>query len=114
MWSEFRFPNAPVSEERDNYVFEGAIEQGIDWKTWRNRYTLNTFADFRFIVDREHLDYNNRLTPGVGVKLKVPVPSGLVQLGLKGVYERRFETERNDAIVYGFVNCWFGWDLKGK
>ncbi len=114
MWSEFRFPSASVPEERNDYVFEGAVEQGIDWVKFHKRYTVNTFADFRFTVDKEKLDYTNRLMPGVGLKLKVAVGPGIVQVGVKGAYEDRFESRRRSSFVYGFVNWWFGWDLKGN
>lgn len=103
-----------MPEERNNYVFEGSIEQGVDWGRFHQRYTINTFADLRFSVDKEKLDYNNRMVPGVGAKLKIAAGPGIVQIGVKGAYEDRFVTHRKDSFVYGFVNWWFGWDLKGR
>jgi hypothetical protein len=114
LYSEFRYPNSPIQEERENYALEGTLEQGIDWIHLSPRLIFNSFAELHFNVDKAGLDYNNRLIPGVGAKFKVKVGSGIVQLGLKSVYEYRFESNRSNAIILGFVNCWFGWDLGGK
>jgi hypothetical protein len=113
-WAEARYPNSPVSEERQNYALEGNLEQGVDWISINHQWALNTFGEVRYTVDQEGLDYNNRLSPAVGIKLKAKIGFGMVQLGLKAVDEYRFKSDRSNAIVLGFVNCWFGWNLGGK
>ncbi len=111
LYAEFRYPNAPAVEERDNRMLEATLEQGVDWTRLADRLTFNTFAEMRYQVDAAGLDYNNRVVPGVGAKLKLRTRNGLIQSGVKGVYEYRYESGRSDTIVMGFVNCWFGWDL---
>lgn len=114
-YGEFRFPNSPAQEENNNMVLEGSLEQGIDWNRFGGgRWTLNTFGEFRYSVDRVGLDYNNRLIPGIGIKLKARISTGIVQIGVKEVNEIRFRSDRSDHIALGFVNYWFGWDLGGK
>jgi hypothetical protein len=113
-FGEVRYPNSPVQEERDNFSAEGNIEQGIDWIRIGKRLTLNTFAELRYTLDTAGLDYNNRVIPGIGIKLKARVGSGVVQFGVKGVEEYRFKSDRSAAIVLGFANWWFGWNLTGR
>lgn len=114
LYAEFRYPNSPAQEERENYALEGTLEQGVDWIHLSPRLILNTFAELHFNLDKVGLDYNNRVIPGVGAKVKVRVGSGIVQVGLKSVYEYRFESDRSNAMILGFVNGWFGWDLGGQ
>ncbi len=111
LYAEFRTPNAPAAEERDNRALEATLEQGVDWARLADRLTLNTFAEMRYQVDAAGLDYNNRFVPALGAKLKLRMRNGIIQSGVKGVHEYRFESGRSDTIVMGFVNCWFGWDL---
>lgn len=111
---ESRYPNSPAPEERENYAIEGSLEQGVDWGSTRSRLTLNTFGEVRYSVDTAGLDYNNRLIPGIGVKLKKDFGAGVIQFGVKGVNEYRFESHRSNRIVLGFVNWWFGWNLGGS
>jgi hypothetical protein len=113
-FGEVRYPNSPVQEERDNFAAEGSIEQGIDWARIGSRLTLNTFGELRYTLDTAGLDYNNRVIPGIGIKLKARVGTGIIQFGVKGVEEYRFKSDRSAAIVLGFANWWFGWNLGGR
>ncbi len=114
-YSEFRYPNSPVEGERGNNALDGSFEQGIDWLNINERLTLNTFGEFRYNLDTEGLDYNNRVIPGIGAKFKLRIGhNGMAQFGVKGVYEHRFKSGRTNTIIMGFVNCWFGWELGGR
>lgn len=113
-FGELRYPNSPVLEERENYMFEGSLEQGIEWFRFAERWRLNTFGELRFNVDREGLDYNNRLIPGIGIKLRGNLGAGAIQFGLKAVEEHRYKSDRSDRIILGFINFWAGWDLRKK
>ena len=87
----------------------------MDWFTVTNGVVLNTFAVLRYSVDSEKFDFNNKLEPGIGLKLKKSFSDwGLLELGVKYVNEFRFESGRSEDTGVLFLNWWVGWNLRGK
>jgi len=112
IWAEFRYPNSPQPEDKDNWMVGGRIEQGIDWFTLGNGLTLNTFAELEYGHDKVGFDWNNKVAPGAGIKLKIPITyNGLIQLGFKYVSEYRWKSDRQNSVFMVFANWWFGWNL---
>jgi hypothetical protein len=114
-WGSLRYPNAAPEEERENLLAEGALEQGVDWAEVGPRMFLNTFASLRYSVDSEKLDFNNKLEPGVGVKLRLLLGDwAQAEVGVKYVVEYRFESDRRGDTAIIFLNWGGWWDLKRR
>jgi hypothetical protein len=98
----------------DNLILQGWIKQGVDWARWGNT-TLNTYATLRYKVDTQKLDWNNSVGPGFGISLDAYTAGGLsAQVGIEYIWDRFFQSERNEQKVAFYVG-WYGWwDLKGK
>ena len=108
-WGEIRYPGSHVIDEEDDFIVEGAIEQGVDWVAVPNWGTFNTYAALDYIADTEELSYNNALTLGVGAKFKRKIGSQwLLQYGIELAHDQRWVTGRSEDAVVLFLN-WSGW-----
>lgn len=97
-----------------NLTLEGWIEQGIHWVSWGN-LKLNTYASLRYKWDEEKFDWNNKISPGVGVALELYSPKQIhVRTGIEYLWERFYVSGHEEQKVYFYVT-WYGWwDLKKK
>ncbi len=115
-WGSVMYPS-DVASERGNLVFDGKIEQGIDWIKFGQSYTLNTFVDLRYTLDTKGYPWNNRITPGIGAKIsRVFSELGIVDFGVKLVHENCWKEKenRNSTGVQAFLEWYFDWNLKKK
>jgi hypothetical protein len=108
--------NDKESPEAGNWTFVGRVTQGVDWETFGkdDKWTLNTYVTLGLNFDLKGLDYNNRITPGVGVKVSRPVKNGIVEIGVQAIHETRFGNKfvipnRSSAAVQGYISYWSGW-----
>lgn len=114
-WGQVRFPSSQEIEEDDNIIFEGAIEQGVDWFRITDWSIFNSFFRFEYKFDKEKFDFNNKLQPEVGVKAKFLLADwGLIEAGGKYVVDHRFETDRTEDGIVLFVNWAASWNLKKR
>lgn len=113
-WSALTGPSGASGAERDNILLQGRIEQGIDWVRFGtdNKLTLNTFASAAYSVDTRGLDYNNKFAPAFGMKVRRSFDSGVLDVGVQLVNERRWKSKSDATISQVFISYWFGWDLK--
>jgi hypothetical protein len=110
-WGEIRCPGAQDASESGNTIFEGAIEQGLDWFQ-KDNTTLNTFAELKYITDSTGLDWNNEYTLGAGIKLKFTgIKNWNIHFGVKYNRERRWKSNSTEDEVIGFLNWSTGWAL---
>lgn len=108
-WGEVRYPGSQDPVESDDLVFEGYTEQGVDWVSWGQWGTFNSYANLDYIVDSENLDWNNSIAYGAGVKLKKLVGSNiLLQYGIEVARERRWISDQAHNVVFVYLN-WSGW-----
>ncbi len=119
-WGNFQFPNSVIKDTADyqNMVYQGKIEQGVVWAKFGNakEFSLNTFADFNYTLDTRGLVYNNKILPGLGIKIQHQLADKIVsEYGVKVVYENQWKNGGGEGWgVQAFVNYWGGWDLKGN
>lgn len=110
-WGSLEYP-ASVAVERNNLLFDGKIEQGIDWHQYES-WMLNTFVDLRYTLDSQGYDWNNRIAPGIGFKFRRAFSQlGVADIGAKYTYESRWKNDANGSGIKVFVNWYFDWNLK--
>jgi hypothetical protein len=101
--------------EEGNWVYTGKITQGVDWDRFGkdDTWVLNTYASVGYSVDTKKLDYNNKVSPAVGVKVSKLLPNGVVDIGTQLVVDKYFLSngiKRNEDVgVQAYVSYWFGW-----
>lgn len=129
-WGHFAFPSSAYNAgvEKDNWIYQGKITQGADWLAWghNDSWVLDTYGSFGFSVDRNKLDYNNKLVPAIGVNVtkhfgqsESIFKGGNITFGVEGLYERHFTTpdypgKRSGFGVQAYISYWGGWDLGGR
>jgi len=119
-WSELTFSPGVIkgTKEDNNILLQGKVEQGIDWMKVSDKWKLNTYASFGYSMDKNKLDYNNKLVPAVGVKLVRDFDHGVLNLGVQAVHERHFNVGPevtgpvSGSGVQVYASYWFGWNLK--
>lgn len=102
--------------EENNVLLQGRAEQGMIVGHVGD-FRVNTFGALNYSVDRNGLDYNNKIAPMVGVKMQRDLGSrGIVEFGVQAVHERHFRGVNGGPStgtgVQAFVSVWSGWDLK--
>jgi hypothetical protein len=120
-WGSLTYPSSVIknSPENDNLLFQGKIEQGVDWVKFgsRKEFTLNTFASVNYSLDSQGLPYNNKVMPAAGVKVRMTGEWGVADLGVQYVYENRWkygEDQRSGSGVQAFLTWYSDWNLKQK
>ena len=127
-WGQLTFPSSVIADtpEHGNWVYQGKITQGIDWVKFGSdkKWTLDTYASLGLSDDRNHLAYNDKVVPALGVRLDRSYNNGIVTVGVEGVYEHHWgdvyngsqvvgsPVKMNGAGVQAYVSYWFGWNLK--
>ena len=110
-WGEVRYPGAQDPSEESNIVLEGYVEQGVDSMKLDGLGTINFYANLDYITDSKELDWNNSITPGVGVKLKKLIGSNvLLQFGIEAARERRWISDQTDNVIFVYLNWSSWWD----
>jgi len=108
-WGEIRYPGTQLPLDEDNLIFDGYVEQGVDWANWGKWGTFNFYANLDFITDTEDLPWNNSIAYGAGVKLKKLVGSNmLLQFGIEAMHERRWVSDQDNDVIFVYLN-WSGW-----
>ena len=110
-WGDISYPSN-VAAEKENLLFDGKIEQGIDWMALdsKKEYILNTFVDFRYTYTKKY-PWNNQI--GIGMKVRRIFPkAGIADIGVKLVHENRWKEDLSASGVQVFFNWYFDWDLK--
>ena len=111
IWGELRFPGSQDPIEENDWVVEGAVEQGIDWRQIADLGTFNTFARVDYVADTDALEYNRSVSFAVGLKLKRKVGRvGLLQIGAQYLVDRRWESNVTNDVLMAFINWSAWWD----
>lgn len=95
-----------------NLTLQGWVEQGIHWVTWGD-VKLNTYASLRYKWDEEKFDWNNKISPGVGVALEVFHFKQLhIRTGVEYLMDKYYKSGIEEQKIFIF-STWYGWwDLK--
>jgi hypothetical protein len=127
-WGAVIAPSSVMANtpETGNVLYMGKITQGIDWYKF-GKFTFDTYASFTISDDHNHLSYNDKMIPAVGMRVDRHFGDGIVTLGVEESYEHHWgdgwdgrtlvsssTPGMNGAGVQAYVSYWFGWNLKGK
>jgi hypothetical protein len=112
-WGVLMYPAGLTPAEKENTLLAGRVEQGIDWFRFGDeQWKFNTYAALAYSVDNQGLDYNNKLTPAIGMKVSRTFESGVLDFGLQAIHERRWKTSASNSGAQVYVSWWFGWDAR--
>lgn len=112
-WGVVMGPASTTGAEKNNVLAQGKIEQGIVWFRFADgQWKLNTYASLSYSLDTEGINYNNKAVPAVGVKATREFSSGVVDVGVQAINERRWKDNVNSSGVQAYASYWFGWNLK--
>lgn len=114
-WGVIQYPAGLSQEEKENTLLAGRIEQGADWfRFGDDKWKFNTYAALGYSVDNKGLPYNNKLTPALGAKVSRTFESGVLDLGVQAIYERRWKDNLSgsNSGVQAYASWWFGWDAR--
>lgn len=113
-WGELHFPGSALPEDSDNLIFEGAVEQGMDFFPITKDTVLNFFGSLDYSVDTEGFDWYRRLELGVGFKLRHYLSdTTIISIGAKYELEKYFVDERTADGFQLFSNWFSSWQLPG-
>jgi hypothetical protein len=112
-WGQVIYPSGLSLEERENTLLSGRVEQGVDWFRFGNeQWKFNTYAAVGYSTDTKGLPYNNKVTPALGFKISRSFETGVLDLGLQAVHERRWKANTSDSGLQVYASWWFGWDAR--
>lgn len=115
-WAVGLAPSGVSGPDKDAYLLQGRLEQGAIWARFGDskEWALNTYLSFAYSVDNEGLPYNNKVVPGVGVKMTRTFSNGVLDIGVQYVYENRWKAldDKTGSGIQAFISVWNGWDLK--
>jgi hypothetical protein len=97
--------------ERNNLIATAYIQQGVRVAKIKHN-SLVPFAETTLSKDTDENDWNNRHIYGAGLKVVVPGPSRVCELGASYQREHRFQSRISASGFSVFVKMWFGWNPK--
>jgi hypothetical protein len=95
--------------ETGNTLSMMRAEQGLRVVKIYRHSSIVTFGEITPSKDTKHLDWNNFVRYGGGIKLAVPTNSSILEVGATFLQERRFVDKRSGAGAAFFVRYWKGW-----
>jgi hypothetical protein len=102
------------SYEQGNVVTDNYFEQrAVVFSTWHNSLTITPYMGTEFLLDTSGYNWNNKVMPGVGVRLNKHLHDGVVSAGVGYLYEYRFRNVEEFKPTAGrtdYVTDWFGWN----
>jgi hypothetical protein len=112
---DFASSNGNVSSyEKGNVVTDNYFEQrAVVFSTWHNSVTLTPYIATEFLLDTYGYNWNNKVTPGMGIRLNKHLHDGVVSAGIGYLYEYRFRNVEEFKPTAGrtdYITAWFGWN----
>jgi hypothetical protein len=95
--------------ERNNVVASVYVQQGITVATFAG-FSLIPFVEHTITVDSAGHAWNNRRSHGEGMKLRVPVGSGMFETSAIYKHERRWRDGQSANGLAASLNLWYGWN----
>jgi hypothetical protein len=99
--------------EHGNIIGQAYVSQGVVAKRFA-RTALVPFVELTFSRDSKHLDWDNKVISGMGVKAVFPQGSFYTELGAAYLHENRLESGRSAGGLTLFMNASFGWNLLNR
>ncbi len=94
--------------EKNNFITMTHVEQGAALGIFE------VYGQFTGQFDRFGYDWNRLSREGVGARLNFTLPKGIVRASASYLTEKRYPTDSTASGIALAVDCWFGWNLKGK
>lgn len=104
VFANLTFPETLTSGDTNVAVFSG-INYAVNLKIPKNRLQLAPYVGLNIAWDLKGFSYNNKAQPSVGIKLKHPLPSGDIHLGLRYQGDYRWKTNTFEHGPGAFI----GW-----
>ena len=101
------------SYEKGNIVADTYVEQkAVIFSAWNDTLTVTPYVSADFVLDTAGYNWNNKVSPSVGVKVNKHVRAGVISAGIGYMYENRFRNADGFKPSGGqtdFLSGWFGW-----
>lgn len=114
-WFIAASPSAPNEAEKHNNLYQGKIEQGIDWAFLDDakKFRFNTYMSVAATADSAGLVYNNKYAPAVGARISYDAGKNTrIDFGVQEVYENRWVDKSSASTAQVYISIWSGWNLK--
>jgi hypothetical protein len=102
------------SYEKGNVVADTYVEQkAIIYSSWNDTLTVTPYVSADFVLDTSGYNWNNKVSPSVGLKINKHVHAGVISAGVGYMYENRFRNAEEFKPAGGrtdFLTDWFGWN----
>jgi hypothetical protein len=102
------------SYEKGNVVADTYVEQkAVIFSAWNDTLTVTPYVSADFVLDTAGYNWNNKVSPSVGLKVNKHVHAGVISAGIGYMYENRFRNADGFKPSGGrtdFLTDWFGWN----
>lgn len=102
------------SYEKGNIVSDTYVEQkAVIFSAWNETLTVTPYVAGDFVMDTSGYNWNNRISPSLGLKINRHVRAGVISAGIGYMYENRFRNAEGFKPSGGrtdFLTAWFGWN----
>ncbi|WP_141137797.1 hypothetical protein [Actibacterium lipolyticum] len=86
-----------LEENDDNLVLTLGGEYSTDLQLGESKWLLSPFIDVDFAWDRDGNNYNNKIIPGVGAKIRRPIEKGEIFVSLRAQADYRWKAGTTDV-----------------
>ncbi len=95
--------------EHNNFYTQSYFEQSAAvFATYSGSFTVTPFVGLGLVLDTKGYEWNNKVTPQIGLKANKYFRKGVISIGSSYVYEDRFKSFSSSALTL-FAQDWFGW-----
>jgi hypothetical protein len=102
------------SYEKGNVVADTYVEQkAVIFSGWNDTLTVTPYVSADFVLDTSGYNWNNKISPSIGLKINKHVRAGVISAGVGYMYENRFRNAEGFKPSGGrtdFLTGWFGWN----
>jgi len=102
------------SYEKGNIVADTYVEQkAVIFSAWNDTLTVTPYVSAEFVLDTAGYNWNNKVSPSVGLKINKHMHAGVISAGIGYMYENRFRDADGFKPSGGrteFLTAWFGWN----
>lgn len=111
-WGNITGPHVG-GEEDGNWVFTGNITQAATIAEV-NQWKLQPYMAVSFSKDTKGYEWNNKVTPAVGLAITKNIGPGVMTAGIQAVHESHFgkiyrSDDRSTTGLQVAVSYWVGW-----
>jgi hypothetical protein len=102
------------SYEKGNVVADTYVEQkAVIFSSRNDTLTVTPYVSADFVLDTSGYNWNNKISPSLGLKVNKHLHAGVISAGIGYMYENRFRDAEGFQPSGGrtdFLTDWFGWN----